>query len=306
MIRNRVFEQYDLDLAPIRSLAFVELGRERDHGAQYPSSELAPCRWGRLRRSGRSADPIEAYLDNMFDLLIVQLDVGPEVVQAAAALLSQAERKRAARFAFDRDRRRFTVARAVLRELLAARLGMQPESVELLDGAFGKPSLARSFSPEDLLFNVSHCEDVAVYALTHGREIGVDIEVVRDVPDRDGIAARFFSARESETFRGLNESEKTEAFFNCWTRKEAFVKALGAGLGHPLDSFDVPLLPGSVGQLLRVGTVFGNHGDWQLFSFAPLPGYVGAVAVESSKQQSTEARRVFNLTVERDRAALVD
>jgi 4'-phosphopantetheinyl transferase len=227
-----------------------------------------------------------AFTNSALELVVTRLDVGPDAVRAATALLSEEERKRAGRFVFDRDRRRFTVARATLRELLASRLGMRPESVELVHGARGKPALARGFSRDDLRFNLSHCKDVAVYALTRGRDVGVDVEAVRVMPDGDDIAARFFSVRENETYRALDVRDKPLAFFNCWTRKEAFIKALGHGLHHPLDSFDVSLLAGEPGRILRVGNTSGEHCGWQLRSFVPCPGYVGAVVIEGSTRQS--------------------
>ena len=223
-------------------------------------------------------------MDMDFELIVTRLDVGPDAVHAAAALLSADERRKAGRFVFERDRRRFTVARATLRELLASRLGTPPELVELAHGARGKPALAPTFSHDDLRFNLSHCEDVAVYALSRGHEVGVDVEAVRVMPDGDDIAARFFSARERDAYRGLDAHDKPLAFFNCWTRKEAFVKALGHGLYHPLDSFDVSLMPGEPGRIIRVGETDGEHCGWQLCSFVPCSGFVGAVVIERPKR----------------------
>jgi 4'-phosphopantetheinyl transferase len=139
-----------------------------------------------------------SFADDAIEVVVTRLDVGLEAVRAATALLSDAERQRASRLVFDRDRRRFTVARARLRQLLAARLGVRPESVELAYSIRGKPTLARRFADSDLRFNLSHSDDVAVYALSRGREIGIDVEAVRVIPDADDIAARFFSHRENE------------------------------------------------------------------------------------------------------------
>ena len=225
-----------------------------------------------------------SFVNGAFEVFVTRLDVGPEAVRAAAALLSAVEQQRAGRFAFDRDRRRFVVARAGLRELLAARLGMRPESVELIYGPQGKPALAREFCHGDLRFNLSHSEDVAVYAFARGREIGVDLEGVRVLPDGDDIAARFFSVRENATYRGLDARDKPLGFFQCWTRKEAFIKALGDGLCHPLDSFDVSLAPGEPAQILRAGNLAGDLCGWQLFSFTPLPGRIGAVVIENPRE----------------------
>jgi len=206
----------------------------------------------------------------------------PDAVSSLAALLSDAERQRASRFASDRHRSRFVVARARLRELLGVNLGVPPESIELTCGAHGKPSLAGPFVDSDLRFNVSHSDDVAVYAVSRGREIGIDVEAVRMIPDADEIAARFFSRREAESYLALDPGDKPMGFFNCWTRKEAFIKALGDGLHHPLDSFDVSLAPGEPAQIHRVGSVPGSLCGWQLCSFTAPPGYVGAVCLAAA------------------------
>jgi len=221
--------------------------------------------------------------DGDIELAITCLDVGAGELRAAAALLSDAERERAARFAFQHDCRRYIVARARLRELLGARLAVQPQAVEFSYGPHGKPALAPRFADSALCFNVSHCEDVAVHALAVGREVGVDVEVVRALPDADAIAARFFSPRESEAYRALDPHHRPAGFFNCWTRKEAFVKALGDGLAYPLNRFDVSLAPGARARILRVGNTPGERCGWALQSFAPGPGVVGAVVFRASR-----------------------
>jgi 4'-phosphopantetheinyl transferase len=163
-------------------------------------------------------------------------------------------------------------------------LGVRPESVELTYGAHGKPTVSRRFADADLRFNVSHSEDVAVYAFALGREIGVDVEAVRVIPDADNIAARFFSRRENEAYLALDPRDRPLGFFNCWTRKEAFIKALGDGLYHPLDRFDVSLAPGEPAKILRVESKSGDHCGWCLDSFSPAPGFVAAVVTESRKR----------------------
>ena len=111
-------------------------------------------------------------------------------------------------------------------------------------------------------------------------EIGVDIERVRTIRDTDDIAAHFFSRRENETYRALDRRDQLVGFFNCWTRKEAFVKALGDGVHHPLDSFEVSLAPGEPARILRVGPAPGGACGWLLRSFIPVPGFIGAVVAE--------------------------
>jgi 4'-phosphopantetheinyl transferase len=202
---------------------------------------------------------------DVVEVVVARPDVGSDAVCASATLLSDRELERARRFAFDADRGRYVVARALLRQLLAARLGARPESVE---------------PASDLRFNVSHCEDVAVYAFASGREVGVDVEAVRALPDADDVAACCFSRREHATYRALEPRDRPLGFFQCWTRKEAFIKALGDGLYHPLDRFDVSLAPGEPARILRVEDVPGDQCPWRLEAFSPVPGFVAAVVTE--------------------------
>lgn len=214
--------------------------------------------------------------------MVARLDIGPGSVRASAALLSEEERQRAARFAFDRDRQRFILARVRLRELLAARLGVPPESVEFAYGTHGKPALSPRFAEADLRFNLSHSDDVAAYVFSRRRDVGIDVERVRAIRDTDDIAAHFFSRRENEAYRALDRRDRLIGFFNCWTRKEAFVKAIGDGVHHPLDSFEVTLAPGEPARILRVGPIPGDACNWALSSFVPGPGFVGAVVAQKS------------------------
>jgi 4'-phosphopantetheinyl transferase len=238
--------------------------------------------------SGAVVQPISGapvrLLGGAIDVITRRLDLAPDIVGVLEASLSDAERMRASRFVYNRDRRRFIVARAWLRELLSEHLSVQPDEVELVYGRCGKPALSRCFADAALSFNVSHSEDVAVYAFSRGREIGVDVEAVREIRDADDIAARFFSRRENWAYRALDPRDKPLGFFNCWTRKEAFIKALGDGLSHPLDSFDVSLAPGEPAKLLRVGSLQGDECGWCVNSFSPAPGFVAAVVTENRKR----------------------
>ena len=240
-----------------------------------PGTAKSPALGKRWRQPG--VVPAAAQRDGAIELETIRLDVGPAVLGRATALLCPAERERASRFVFERDRRRFIVARARLRELLGDRLGVCPAAIEFTYGPCGKPALAPRFAHSGLRFNVSHSGDVAVHALSWEREIGVDVEIVRALSDADEIAARFFSPAEHEAYRDLDPLERPVAFFNCWTRKEAFIKALGYGLGYPLSAFDVTLVPGEPARILRVGNGAGDDCGWTLQSFDPGAGLAGAV-----------------------------
>lgn len=240
-------------------------------------TESAPP--GLERTEGETFGPATVERSDV-EVVVVGLALEPAAVRASASLLSAPERARARRFAFARDARRFIVGRARLRQLLATRLGVRPESVELACGDRGKPALANPGRYPDLRFNLSHRDDVAVYVLAFGREVGIDVEAVRMIPDADAIAARWFSRGENEAYQALDPRQKPLGFFNCWTRKEAFVKALGDGLFHPLDSFDVSLAPGAPAELLWVETTPRDDRGWRMESFSPAPGFVAAVVAE--------------------------
>jgi 4'-phosphopantetheinyl transferase len=219
--------------------------------------------------------------EDAIEVVVTHLGAAPDDVRACAALLSESERQRARRFTHARDARRFIVARARLRQLLAERLGVRPESVPLACGAHGKPAIAPARIRSDLRFNLSHHDDVAVYALSWGREVGIDVEAIRTIPDADAIAARLFSARETAAYATLDPRDKPLGFFNCWTRKEAFVKALGDGFSYPFDRFDVSLAPREPATILRVDSTPGDRCGWRLISFSPAPGFVAAVVAAS-------------------------
>jgi len=209
---------------------------------------------------------------------LARLDCPAPVLAALDRRLSTEERTRAAAFRFARDRRRFVAARGFLRGVLGRCLEVHPQEVKFAYGSHGKPRLAEEGS--GLRFNLSHSGERAACALCLGSEIGVDVEAVRDLGDADDIAARFFSAAEGAALRRLPANERLEAFFHCWTRKEAYLKALGDGLARPLDGFDVTLLPAEPARLARVAGDEAEAARWSLEQLDPGPGYVGAVAVQ--------------------------
>lgn len=203
-----------------------------------------------------------------------------ERVRQLAQTLSYDEMMRVERFRFERDRRRFIVGRGVLRTILSRYLGVEPRQVQFRYGSRGKPYLAERFDSYGLWFNLAHSHELALYAFTRDREIGVDLEYVRPMPDAVEIATRFFSTRENTVFRVLPKSQELEAFYNCWTRKEAYLKATGDGLARPLDQFTVSLAPGDPARLLHVEGESLETARWLLQSLVLGFGYVAAVAVE--------------------------
>lgn len=208
------------------------------------------------------------------------LDQPPAVVRRLAQSLSGDERLRAERFRFEQDRRRFSVGRGLLREILARYLGVAPSRVEFRIGPYGKPALAGLSSADDFRFNVSHSHGLALYAFGRNREVGVDLEYVRPVPDADEIAERCFAPGERAVLCALPPRERHRAFLRCWTRKEAYIKAVGDGLTRPLDGFEVSLAPGEPARLVSVAAAPGEASRWWLEDLAPAPQYVAALATE--------------------------
>ena len=193
--------------------------------------------------------------------------------------LSEEELARADRFRFHRDRERFIACRSLLRTILSRYLCVEPCRLRICYGPYGKPYLEEEVEKDKLQFNLSHSHGFALYAFTRGRKIGVDLEYIRRMPDFGQIAARFFSQSENSALNALPESQRQEAFFYCWTRKEAYIKAIGNGLMHPLNSFDVSLAPGEPARLLNVEGNPEEASRWSLKSLNPAPGYIAALAV---------------------------
>lgn len=182
--------------------------------------------------------------------------------------LSADERERAMRFHFEKDRRRYIAARGALRQILGKYLGMEPREIRFVYSPYGKPALAPEMNGDDLRFNLSHAGGMALYALTCGRDIGVDIEQIRDEVDYEEIARTFFSPAELSSLGQIPASRRREVFFQYWTRKEAFLKATGEGLSFPSERVDV----------LVAGDQTGDT-RWFIKDLSPAGGYAAAIAV---------------------------
>jgi 4'-phosphopantetheinyl transferase len=208
----------------------------------------------------------------------IALEVGNPLLTRLREILTDDERRRAARFHFEKDRHHFTAARGTMRILLAGYLARPPEEVRFAYSNYGKPRLA---DESNLRFNLTHSHGLALLAVTRGREIGVDVERLREM-ERDGeqLAERFFSPREAAVLRSLPTRLRREAFFHCWTRKEAYIKAHGMGLSLPLDQFEVSLHPDEPAALLATQHDPPEVQRWSLRSLFPGEGYVATVAVE--------------------------
>ena len=193
------------------------------------------------------------------------------------AILAEDERARAARFRNPLHGAHYTVGRGVLRMLLGRYLRRQPPDIHFAYSEYGKPFIQGGAA---LRFNLSHSQELALYAFTLQREIGIDIEYLRAVSSRDQIAEQFFSPNEIKVLRGLPAAQQDTGFFNCWTRKEAYIKAHGEGLSLPLHQFDVTLAPGDPAVLLETRVALDRADRWTLQALLPGGNYVAALAVE--------------------------
>ena len=200
------------------------------------------------------------------------------------SFLSPDEIARADRFHFPRDRQHFVVARGLLRNFLAAYLGVNSSELRFSYGAQGKPFLLLDGQAQ-INFNVSHSHGRAAYAFSRGRELGIDLEYVKEDFDDELVAKRFFSRAEVLALRTVPPEIRKQAFFNCWTRKEAYIKARGEGLSMPLDQFDVTLRPGEPVALLNNYREEREVSRWSMESIPAPEGYVGALVAEGRDWQ---------------------
>lgn len=209
-------------------------------------------------------------------LWTIPLDLPADDQKALYRSLSDEEKALAARFVFDDHRRRFINRRGALRSIVARYLDMRPDEIEYRTGRFGKPWLPQA--GKQLSFSASHSREVAIVAVASEGCVGADIEWVRELPDRDDVARRFFTARECDDIANRSDGERTRSFFRCWTRKEAFIKALGMGLQYRLDRFDVPVGPLADDAMVDVHDAAPPAtGAWAVRDLEVPEGYVAAI-----------------------------
>jgi len=205
------------------------------------------------------------------------LDVPHATFLSLEKNLDPQELARAGRFCFKVDQRRYIVAHGILRSILSHYLGAPAAEIQMTHNAYGKPRLA---GDPEISFNLSHSNNLLVLAFARGRELGIDVEYIRPELFDMQVAHRYFASREFHALQSLPPHLRQNAFFECWTRKEAYIKARGEGLSIPLDEFEVSFLPD---EPLIVLQVYGNPAEscrWSIQSLNPCPGYVVALVVE--------------------------
>jgi 4'-phosphopantetheinyl transferase len=209
------------------------------------------------------------------------LDVSISRVQALAQTLAPDEQERASKFHFQKDRAHYIVARGLLRAILGRYyLSREPPALQFCYNTYGKPALAGKDAGNPLFFNTSHSHGMALYALARIPNIGVDIEHINRSIECEQIAGRFFSPFEVNMLRAVPQQMQQEAFFNCWTRKEAYIKARGMGLSLDLNLFDVSLAPEEPAAILNIREEDQDISRWSLYALSPGSGFKAALAVE--------------------------
>jgi 4'-phosphopantetheinyl transferase len=204
-----------------------------------------------------------------------------DVIAKLAPLLSRDERQRAERFHRPTDRWRFIVGRGILRKILATYLALAPDEVRFVYNKYGKPFISDDQSRGALSFNQSHSNGMALYAVARRRRIGIDVEYIREDFAILEVAERFFSKDEFEALKALPSDRRTKAFFNCWSRKESYIKAIGMGVSYPLDEFSVSLAPDVTPALLKVDADATEASRWNMYQLDVGEGYAAAFIVEN-------------------------
>ena len=228
----------------------------------------------------KKADGVAGLTHNEVHVWRAAVDLNAATAESLEQLLSKDERVRAERFKFNSDAARFVGRRANLRILLGRYLSLRPESLRFVTNEYGKPALSPDHGVPDVRFNVSHSDGLALFAFVLGRQVGVDLERVREIPECLELAERFFDRREAGVLRKVSARQRSKAFLRSWTRREAFVKALGAGLSLPLDQLelDVELVDLDEGGGLNES----SQAPWAVSTLHLGASFVGALVIEGT------------------------
>jgi 4'-phosphopantetheinyl transferase len=211
---------------------------------------------------------------------LAQVDQYSMAIENISPVLSVDEQAKAAKFYFERDRRRYAAAHSILRILLGRYLGCDPLAIHFRTNSHGKPAIDAPVQEQRLTFNLSHSNELALLAFTCDRDIGVDVEYMRSNVEYEQLARHSFSPAEQQTLHNLPDNAIPQGFFNAWTRKEAYIKARGLGLHLPLHLFDVSLRPGEPAALLASREGAHEASRWTMRALAPGTDYAGALCVE--------------------------
>lgn len=216
--------------------------------------------------------------ENEIHIYRLSINIPSERIYNFEKLLSADELKRANRFRFEKDKNHFITGRGLLRIILSRYLDESPAGINFSYHEKGKPYL----KDNSLKFNLAHSGGKAVYALTMNNELGIDLEIMKELPDALDIASRFFSESEVSEFKNVSVENVKTAFFNCWTRKEAFIKAIGEGLSYPLADFSVTLKPGDEPKFLWIKNDPDEVNKWSLININAHDNFISSLAIKTS------------------------
>lgn len=210
--------------------------------------------------------------DNQVNIYIVPLDKSPFSLEYLSSILSEDERKRSDRYKFLSDKNKFIICRGMLRVILSKYLDIPPDLIKFDYTDKGKPFIKDT----NLSFNLSHSQQLAVYAISVNEFLGIDLEYLGKNTDFEAIAKRFFTSREYEFIKGLNERDKKEVFLRLWTRKEAYLKAIAQGIANGLDQveFDLKL------NIMRINGSEKLGKDWFIYEFYPEKDYISTLVIK--------------------------
>jgi len=225
--------------------------------------------------------------NNQVHVWRAKLDLSAHEIARLETLLSEDEKSRANRFRFPQHKRRFIAARAILREILANYLQINSDALRFEYSDRGKPRLAKSMEASSWQFNVSHSQELALYGFTCHKRIGVDVEYLRSMDDAAKIAERFFSAQESQLIANLSGEQQKQVFFQLWTAKEAYLKAIGEGLAGSLAGvdIDIDLDQAKSLALLSIKEDVQAAASWLMYPCVPETNYIATVAIESKTEK---------------------
>ena len=222
----------------------------------------------------------------------VSLKLLPSQIEQLSTILSSDEIERANRFYFERDKNRFTIARGTLRKILSRYLNIEPKKLQFYYSDRGKPYLINT----SILFNLSHSQDLALYAITQVNLIGIDLEYIRPMNDAESLAKRFFSPQEYNLISQLPPQKQQERFFKLWTCKEAYLKATGDGLAGGLEKVEISLNQEKPVEFFSINGDIEEASHWYLHQFIPQPNYIAAVVV-AGKNQSLSFWQMNNIEI---------
>lgn len=220
------------------------------------------------------------------DIKLWSIDISPAKHRSEElrSLLSDDELKRAEKFRFDKHRDRWIASRAMLRSILSVMTQQPPELVAFEYDEHAKPYLPRSSNHERIHFNLTHSSDLALLAVTSVGPVGIDVERIKPLSNIDAVVSRFFSPAERHAFFSVtSDVDQLKLFYTCWTRKEAYLKALGCGISKPTHTFDVTFMSSSEPEITAIDGDNNAARDWLLFDLKVTPGYVGALAIHSTE-----------------------